>query len=99
MKMSEIPTSARIVPRFEKESGEADWWFDNREMVEQDMAAALESGSHTVRYKVAPASSNIITLDAADEQRVRQLADQSGESYENFVRRVIHEALQLQKTA
>ena len=68
-------------------------------MVERDLGAALQGGSRPVRYKVAPAQSNIITLDTADERKMRQLAAQRGETYESFVRRVVHEALQLKESA
>ena len=99
MKTNGVPLSDRIVPRFENEADEADWWFEHREMVEQDMVAALAQGHRGVHYRLAPAPTNIITLSAADEQAARQAAAQCGETYEMFVRRVVHEALQLDQTA
>ncbi len=100
MKMIEIPDSDRVVPRFENESDEADWWFENKDLIERDMAAALASGRNVLRYKVAPVlQNNMITLDPADEQVARELAAKRGETYEAFVQRVLHEALELEKTA
>lgn len=97
-------SASRVVPHFEHEADEAQWWFDNKDLLEKDFVEAFENGSigrgrpWALRYKVA-APASVITLDREDEKLACELAAKRGESYEAFVRRVMHQALQLEKTA
>ena len=105
MNSKDLATPKRVVPHFENEADEAAWWYDNQDLIEQDFIEALENGAvghgrtWTMRYSVAPPTPSVITLDAEDEKLASELAASRGESYEAFVRRVVHQALELEKTA
>lgn len=105
MDRKEVPSTNRVVPHFANEADEADWWFDNRDLVEQEFLDALKNGEigegrpWVLKYTVATAAPAVITLDAEDEKLACEVAARRGESYEAFVRRVVHQALELEKTA
>ena len=92
------------VPKFESEAQEAQWWFDNQDLVADAFGAAAKNGTlrrSTLADRLARAKGSQvpIVLDAADATLASALAAKRGESYEAFVRRVMHQALQLEKTA
>jgi hypothetical protein len=92
------------VPQFESEAEEAQWWFDNQDLVAEAFDAAANNGTLrrstlSDRLKRAKASQVPVALDPADATLARELAAKTGESYQDFVRRVVHQALQLEKTA
>ncbi len=65
----------------------------------QERLARLRRTQSVMLPTEGAAPTNIITLSAADEQAARQAAERAGETYEMFVRRVVHEALQLEQSA
>ena len=92
------------VPKFESEAEEAQWWFDSQDLLAEAFDAAAKNGTlrrSTLadRLARAKASQVPVVLDAADASRVSELAAKRGESYGDFVRRVVHQALELEKTA
>jgi hypothetical protein len=96
----------RTIPKFDNEADEAQWWFENKSLIEQDFIDAFESGTIgngrplALQYKVGTEPvTNVVALDPADAKLARQLAASRGETYEGFVRRVMHQALQLEKIA
>ncbi len=105
MDSKEVPSTNRVVPHFANETDEADWWLDNKDLLEQEFLDALQKHEigggrpSLLKYTVAPATPAVITLDAEDEKRACELAARRGESYEAFVRPVVHQALELEKTA
>ena len=48
-----------VVPKFNTEAEEAQWWFDNREKVEDALIRAMDTGTHPEGEKTT----------AADERR------------------------------
>ncbi len=105
MNLNDAVKTARTVPKFDNESDEADWWYSNRSLIEQDFMDAMDNGSIgpgrsvLLQYAVAPVEPETITLDASDEVAARELAAKYGESFQDYVRRVLHRALQLEKSA
>lgn len=92
------------VPKFETEAEEDRWWFDNQDLVAGAFDEAARNGTlrrSTLADRLARARSPQvpITLDTADAKLASELAAKRGESYETFVRRLMHQALQLEKIA
>ena len=92
------------VPKFDTEAEEAQWWFDNQKLFEEAFDVAAKNGTlrrSTLadRLARAKASQVPVVLDAADAMLAGKLAAQHGETYEAFVRRVVHRGLELEKTA
>lgn len=92
------------VPKFETEADEVQWWFDNQDRVADAFDAAAKNGTlrrSTLADRLARAKALQvpIVLDAADATVALELAARRGQTYEAFVRRVVHDALELEKTA
>ena len=92
------------IPKFQTKAEEARWWFDNQDLVAAAFDAAAKDGTlrrSTLSDRLARAKTLQvpIVLDLADATLASELAAKHGESYEAFVRRVMHQALQFEKTA
>jgi predicted DNA binding CopG/RHH family protein len=74
------------VPVFASESEEADWWFDNREMVADLFEKAAAEGC--LGYRTA------IQVSKADLVRAKVLAKRRGLRYQTYLKMLIHEALE-----
>lgn len=86
----------RNLPAFESEAAEARWWFENREQRGEETAQAIRDGKasrNTLAARVA-ASLATIRLDPDDVAAARDLAERRGLDYQEFVKRIVHEALQ-----
>jgi predicted DNA binding CopG/RHH family protein len=84
------------VPRFENESDEAAWWFQNRDRIAQDFDRAAIEGKLT-RGTVARRGNTpttTIRLDPDDISRARSLAQKRGLKYQTYLKALIHEALE-----
>ena len=87
------------VPKFKTEAEEAQWWFDNREKVEDALIEAMDSGS--IRRGTpqqlaseARASRNVtIRMVEADLDLARKQAEEKGLPYQTYIKSVLHEAL------
>jgi len=96
-----------IVPSFENEDQEADWWYDNRELVSQEFQKAAAEGSlgrGTVMRRMAEAqarkeASSPIQLDSADASKAQAVAARKGISYQTYIKTLIHEALEKESAA
>ena len=90
-----------IVPHFCTEAEEAQWWFDNRDQLGDDLARAMKDGTAgrgTAMKRVLLLRDGILP-EPADIQNARLLADKKGISYEDYLRQLIHNALQHELTA
>jgi predicted DNA binding CopG/RHH family protein len=92
--------SARIVvPKFKTEAEEAQWWYDNRDKVEDALIKAMDNG--TIRRSTAQrltgearTSRNItIRMAEADLDLARKQAEKKGLPYQTYIKSVLHEAL------
>ena len=104
MSTSSAVNTNRAVPHFDNEADEARWWFEHKDLIEQDFEDAFDNGTigsgRSLRYTVDRSALSVpVVLDPADITLARELAARTGESFEDFVRRVVHQALELEKTA
>lgn len=88
-----------LVPKFKTEAEEAQWWFDNRDKVEDALINAMDNG--TIRHDTAQrltsearASRNVtIRMAEADLDLARKQAEEKGLPYQTYIKSVLHEAL------
>ncbi len=86
-------------PEFANETAEAEWWYENRDQVEGNLADAIERGtaehgSVQRLAKDARLSKNItIRLSLEDLERARQLSATRGLAYQTYIKMLLHEAL------
>ena len=97
-------SSTLLVPHFDDEADEAQWWFDNQDKLAAAYEAAaaagtLRRGSLKDRLAQARTRAQSVTLSEEDATLARELATIRGQTYEDFVRGVMHRALQLEKSA
>jgi len=87
------------VPKFATEAEEADWWYANREAVEQNLIEAMKNGTavrdiHKQAIAEARASKNVnIRLPVSDIERARKLSAKKGIGYQTYMKMLLHEAL------
>jgi hypothetical protein len=94
-------SSSLKVPTFAAEAEEADWWYENRPLVEAEINTAFAEG----RMKrgipaprgITPATS--IRLDPADIEKARAVAAKRGLKYQTYLKMLIHEALEKESVA
>jgi predicted DNA binding CopG/RHH family protein len=92
-------TGRITVPKFETEAQEAQWWYENRDKVENALVNAIDAG--TLRRGPAQrltsdrrASRNItIRMLEADLDMARKQAEEKGLRYQTYIKSVLHEAL------
>lgn len=90
----------QVVPKFATEAEEATWWYENRQMVEDEFRKAMRDG--TIRRGTAerlvrePRESKNITIriPVGDIERARELAGKKGIGYQTYMKMLLHEALE-----
>jgi hypothetical protein len=109
--MSEIHEKKPLpMPRFATEREEADWWYSQRDVLSERFLAAAEAGTLTrgraarqiaeLRAKrAAKAAKEPVQLDPADAQKASELAVRRGVEYDEFVRGLVHDALERELNA
>ena len=88
-----------VVPKFQTEAQEAQWWYENRDKVERALMNAMDSG--TIQHGAAQrltrarsASRNItIRMAEADLDLARRQAEARGLPYQTYIKSVLHETL------
>ena len=88
-----------VVPKFKTEAEEAQWWYNNREKVEDALMHAMDNG--TIRRGTpqrltseARACRNVtIRMVEADLDLARKQAEEKGLPYQTYIKSVLHEAL------
>ncbi len=96
-----------VVPKFATETEEADWWYDNRHLVEQEFLKGFEQGTlrrGTLKRRVQEAEARklaevSISLDLQDAARANAAAQKRGITYEAFVRMLVHQALEREEAS
>lgn len=86
---------SRKLPQFANETEEAQWWFDNRELIGQDFEKAGEEGRLRVRTlgSIADLSMEAVRPNPEDAALARKQAASEGIEYQDYLKRVIHEAV------
>ena len=94
--MSDTP----MIPRFQSEAEEAQWWFDHREETANWMEQAAGEGLTTSlagilerRSRGGATPTVSIRIDPADLSRARVQAEKRGLRYQTYLKMVLHEAL------
>ncbi len=94
-----MPTTRRKIPKFSSEADEAQWWYDNRRMVERNLRNAMADGTaerglaHRL-VQEARASKNItIRIAEKDLELARSQAGKKGLPYQTYIKSVLHQAL------
>ena len=88
-----------VVPKFKTEADEAQWWYDNRDKVEDALIRAMDNG--TIQRGTpqrltseARASRNVtLRMATADLDLARKQAEEKGLPYQTYIKSVLHEAL------
>jgi predicted DNA binding CopG/RHH family protein len=96
-----------MVPKFENETQEADWWFENRELLSQEFEKAavegrLRRGTVKRRMELAQArkqAESAIQLDPEDASKAQALAVRKGLTYQTYIKTIVHEALEREQAA
>lgn len=89
------------MPKFETESEEAQWTYENRERLGQEFAQAMREGKTArltgakllARIEASRTKAMNIRLPAADLQLARDLAGKKGLPYQTYIKSLLHEAL------
>jgi len=87
---------ALTIPKFENETDEANWLYENREMLaaafhQAALEGRLRQGTLKQRGATPPTT---IRLAPEDIARARTLAERRGLRYQTYLKMLIHEALE-----
>jgi len=89
------------IPKFENETDEANWLYENRGKLSAAFMQAAAEGrvrEGTLKQRgVTPATT--IRLAPEDISRARALAERRGLRYETYLKMLIHEALEREEKA
>ena len=83
------------VPKFTTEQEEAEWWDAHPEALTQRFATARREGSlrRLSQTNLPGAQTSVIRLPLEELARARQLAAKRGLDYQDYVEKLLHEAL------
>ena len=73
------------MPKFKSESEEADWWYENRDIVDEMFRDAWPE----LLEKKKPAVPVTLRLDRAQLETARRLAGQTGIRYQTLLKNLI----------
>lgn len=87
-----------IVPKFETEAEEADWWFDNREAHGEIHARAMDEGRtmnlrELLKQRGLEVPRISVQFDYDDIAKAGKQAAARGVELESYMRDLMHEAL------
>lgn len=89
------------IPKFENETDEANWAFENRDSLANAFLQAAQEGrvrQGTLKQRgITPATT--IRLAPEDISRARALAERRGLRYQTYLKMLIHEALEREEKA
>lgn len=82
------------IPKFPTEEAEVRWWNRKSKVVENELVAALSSGTAQRLAKEAREAKNItIRMPVAEIERARTLAGRKGIGYQTYMKMLLREAL------
>ena len=85
-----------ILPKFATETEEANWWYDNREALDDEFLQAVKEGRvsrRTEPHARVAVPTTTIRLDPADIEMARTQAEKKGLKYQTYLKMILHEAL------
>ena len=88
----------RVVPKFNSERAEADWWYENRGKIAAHLEDAAKKGELTRLDKAALGkrlTSRLVTLRIPEEDidLARRQAAEKGLPYQTYIKSLLHQAL------
>jgi hypothetical protein len=89
-----------IVPKFPTEAEEAAWWDNHMDGVEENLLEAVQEGTagrgtaQRVLREARELKSVTIRMPGADVNRAERLSAKKGLSSEDYLQRLLHEALE-----
>jgi len=101
--MKKVQSKKRIIPTFQTEAQEADWWYKNRKKLDKDFAEEARGGNLKVlnrqallkRIAGSKASKVVsIRLSVTDLELARLQAVQRGLPYQTYIKSLLHQALE-----
>ena len=89
------------IPKFENETDEANWLYENREKLAAYFVQAGKEGlvRHGTIKQRGATSPTTIRLSAEDISRARTLAERRGLRYQTYIKMLIHQALEREEKA
>jgi hypothetical protein len=83
------------VPKFANEAEEARWWFENQDIVSDELELAEREGrlGRGPAMKRVLAARGLLQLESEDVERARQQAKNHGMDYQAYLKMVLHQAL------
>ena len=89
-----------VMPSFQSESEEADWWYRNRRNLDAEMIQAMREGktislAEVVEHAKRKATLKPVTLrlPGGDIDTARRLAEEKGIGYQTYIKILLHDAL------
>jgi len=95
------------LPDFASEKEEADWWYDHRDEVSDDFAAAASEGKVRSVRDMLLEDHNLILPDAfvslpmsnADLAKAKEIAAKQGLGAEEYLSKAVHAILEAERAA
>ena len=92
-----------VVPEFESDDEEAQWWYDHKDIVEHNLSEALRKGTAnrgTMQRVLRQArGSKSIALPPADLERAEKLSRQKKMDFQVYIHSLLHRALDREEAA
>jgi predicted DNA binding CopG/RHH family protein len=91
----------RVIPAFESEAKEAEWWHKNRTTLDRDLTEAAKKGElkrlnqATLKARLASSKARVVSirLPENDIELARRQAAQKGLPYQTYIKSLLHQAL------
>ena len=91
----------RVIPAFESEAKEAEWWRKNRTTLDRDLTEAAKKGElkrlsqATLKARLASSRARVVSirLPENDIELARHQAAQKGLPYQTYIKSLLHQAL------
>jgi predicted DNA binding CopG/RHH family protein len=91
-----MPRKPIIIPQFRTEAQEADWWDTHPEVATEIMRRAIKSGK---AKRTVPLKTVTMRLPVPDIKAARDLAHQKGLPYQTYIKMLLHQALEKERSA
>jgi predicted DNA binding CopG/RHH family protein len=91
----------RVIPAFESEAKEPEWWRKNRATLDKDLGEAAKKGQlkrltqATLKARLASSKARVVSirLPENDIELARRQAAQKGLPYQTYIKSLLHQAL------
>jgi len=95
----------RVIPAFQSEADEAEWWHKNRARLDKDLRQAAQKGElrrlgqATLKTRLAASRARVVAIRLPEDDLAlaRQQAAQKGLPYQTYIKSLLHQALRQAK--